>query len=58
MPMVLSAVRAIENQSVAFAYSEKNRVLLGSGTMVLVWWFVCHVMVVVCGVISGLGNVR
>jgi hypothetical protein len=56
--MVLSAVRAIENQSVAFAYSEKNRVLLGSGTMVLVWWFVCHVMVVVCGVISGLGNVR
>jgi hypothetical protein len=44
--MVLSAVRAIENQSVAFADSEKNRVLFWSGAMVFVGWFVCHVMVV------------
>ena len=57
MPMVLSAVRAIENQSVAFADSEENRVLFWSGAVVFVW-FVCHVMVVVCGVIFGLGNVR
>jgi hypothetical protein len=56
--MVLSAVGAIKNQSVAFAYSEKNRVLFWSGAMVFVWWLGCHVMVVVCGVITGLGNVR
>ena len=44
--MVLSAVRAIENQSVAFADSEENRVLFWSGAMVFVWWLVCHVVVV------------
>jgi hypothetical protein len=44
--MVLSAVRAIEKQNVAFAYSEENRVLFWSGAMVFVWWLVCHVVVV------------
>ena len=47
MPVMSPAVRAIENQSVAFADSEENRILLGSGAMVFVWWFVGHVMVVV-----------